>query len=184
MVTLIVETGVGVAGANTYASRATVDTYHDERGNVAWAAISASTRDVWILRAAEMLDASYAWRGEIASETQAMRWPRSGVCDRDGREIAASVVPASIVRAQSELALLLSAGQGVGGSFGSVSTSPGGIKRAKAGAVEVEYQSTYQAAPPASPSNVLLNGAGEYVDRILAGLFVSPQSAMVKLSKS
>lgn len=184
---LTVETGAIVAGANSYASRAAAATYHADRGNVAWATLAAAgpaleaAQDALLLRAAELLDRSFAWRGSIASETQAMRWPREGATDRDGREIAADAIPTAIVAAQCELALLLAAGAGVGGAAGSIAAGP--MKRVKAGSVEVEWQGK-AGAVPAAASNVLPNGAGEYLDRILFGLFNAPGGVMVKLGKS
>lgn len=184
---LIAETGAIVANANTYATRAVAATYHTDRGNGGWATLAAAgapleaAQDALLLRAAEMLDRSFAWRGSIVSGAQAMRWPREGVTDRDGREIASDAIPTAIVAAQCELALLLSAGAGVGGAAGSIAAGP--MKRVKAGSVEVEWTGR-AGAVPAAASNVLPNGAGEYLDRILFGLFAAPGGVMVKLGKS
>lgn len=178
---LIKETGGIVENANTYVTRAEAVTYFTDRNNALWIALAGSVQDAMLLRAAEFLDRSYAWRGEIASDAQAMRWPRKCVKDRDGREIAADAIPTQIAAAQCELALLLATGSGVGGSAGSVSA--GLLSRVKAGSVEVAWQSGGGVAPSPS-SNVLPNGAGEYLDRILHGLFAAPSRTMVSLGKS
>lgn len=183
-VTLVPEDGSSLETANTYQSRAALAAYHADRGNAAWGELSGDEQDVFNLRAADLLDASYAWRGEIASEGQAMRWPRKCVKDRDGREIASDAVPTQIKRAHAELALLLSQGAGVGGSFGSSASSQGPIKSVKADSVAVEWERSATAAAAAPVSNVLPNGAGELLDRILFGLFRSPLGPMIALGKS
>jgi hypothetical protein len=174
---LIIETGAIVANANSYASAADADAYVTARNLPGWAG-TTSEKEALLLQAAELLDASYYWAGEIVSEAQAMRWPRKGVTDRDGREIAATALPTSIQRAQIELALLLKAGLGVGGSFGSTATAGGPIKKVKAGSVEVEYASASRPFSPLPMSNIFPDGQGEKIDRILAGLFAAPRQSI------
>lgn len=181
---IIVEDGSIVAGANSYVSRAACTTYHADRANAEWAAATDAAKDAALIRATELLDASYSWKGEIASDAQALRWPRYGVIDRDGREIAASVVPTQIQKAINELALLALAGSLVGGSASNTSTATGAVKRVKAGSVEVEYRGDAPAAPPVGASNMLPNGAAELIDRLLAGLFNPAGRYMTKLLKS
>jgi hypothetical protein len=179
------EDGSTVADANTYVDRADVDAYHAARLTAAaWAALTSDVKDASILAAAELMDASFSWRGEIASDAQAMRWPRKCVKDRDGRAIAVDAIPTQIQKAQSELALLLATGSGVGGSFGSTATAGGALQRVKAGTVEVEFRAGQVSASPAMASNVLPDGAGELLDRFLVGLYDSPAGPMIALGKS
>jgi len=182
-VALTVEDGSIVADANSYASLAFVDDYHEARGNSGWTGTDA-VKEAAIIRATELLDASFAWRGEIVSNAQALRWPRSCVTDRDGREIAADEVPTQIQKALAELSLLCLAGALIGGSAGSSATATGAIKRVKAGSVEVEYQAGQMVPAPFGSSNMLPNGAAEMIDRILAGLFNAPNRYMTALRKS
>lgn len=180
---LVVEDGSGLADANAYAALATVNAYHTARANAAWTGTDAA-KEAAIIRATELLDASFAWRGEIATEAQALRFPRSGLTDRDGREIAADALPTQIQKACCELAALLIAGAGVGGDFGSTSTATGAVKRIKAGPTEIEFAAGQAPAAPASASNVLPDGAGELLDRILFRLFTPPGGPMIVLGKS
>jgi hypothetical protein len=179
---LVVEDGTGKSDAESYVSVADADAYHVARSQTGWAGTNAA-KEALLRRATELLDASYAWRGTIATEAQGLRFPREGILDRDKREIAANEVPTAIVRACCELALLLLGGQGVGGGFGSTATATGTVRRVRAGSVEVEYADAGRVASPASPSNVLPDGAGELLDRILAGLYVAP-GGPIPLGKS
>lgn len=180
---IIVEDGTGLANADAYVSVADVDAYHSARAQTAWTGATAA-KEALIVRATQLVDASYAWRGVIASNTQALRWPRSGCIDRDGREIASDAIPIQIERAVSELALLLLGGSGVGGSFGGSATATGAVARVKAGSVEVEYKEGGIVAAPVGASGVLADGAGELLDRILAGLFNPATGPMILLGKS
>jgi hypothetical protein len=180
---LIVEDGSIVAGANSYAALAGANAYHTARANAAWTGTDAA-KEAALIRATEFLDASYWWRGQIASEDQALRWPRSGVIDRDGREIAADDLPTQIQRATFELALIALSGALIGGDAGSTSTAGGAIKRVKAGSVEVEYQAGQVSQSPAAASNALPDGKAEMIDRILSGLYAAPSRYMTKLLKS
>jgi hypothetical protein len=183
-VALTVETGAIVSGADSYVSAANALTYHAAFGNAAWAASTDAAREIALRRAARLLDSSYRWRGSIYSEAQEMRWPRSGVLDRDGREIASTFIPKPLADAQCELALLMLSGELVGGASGSVQTATGKVQRVKAGSVEVEFAAGLAPALPTPASNVLPDGAGELLDRILTGLFTPASNHRVPLGKS
>ncbi len=181
--TLTVEDGSIVADANSYATLEFVNDYHTERGNTAWTGSDAA-KEAAIIRATEFLDYSFAWKGEIVSDDQGMRWPRKCVKDRDGREIATDAIPTPILRALAELSILSLAGALIGGSAGSTSATTGAISRVKAGSVEVAYEAVQTVSAPTPGSNALPQGAAEMIDRILHGLFVSPSRVMVPLSKA
>lgn len=205
MPTLIPEDGTGLETANVYAARAAADTYHDDRGNAAWAAASTDARDRALIRATEFLDASYVWRGYVLRQAQALAWPRrryfnesfvegypsayGQLVDRDGRYLDG--VPVPVQRATFELALLAInvayAGGFIGGTSGqSSATAQGAQKRVKAGPVEVEWFGAAAGASirQAMDSGLLPNGAGELIDRILWGLFIPPQGGRVSLAKA
>jgi hypothetical protein len=182
MAALVLEDGSVVSGANTYALRATAIAYLTDRNKGAiFLAASGAVQDAKLIEAREFMDSSYSWRGQIASDEQETRWPRKCVTDRDGREIASDAIPTAIIYAQIEVAALLATGAGVGGSAGSVAAGP--LQRVKAGSVEVAWQKG-GAATPAPQSNVLPNGAGEYIDRILHGLYVAPGGPMMPIGKA
>jgi hypothetical protein len=80
---LIVETGAVVAGADSYVTLAEATTYHEARGNTAWAgAASDALRDSALRRATVYIDQHYygRWKGTPPKPlTQCLQWPRSGV---------------------------------------------------------------------------------------------------------
>lgn len=101
--TLIVEDGSRVPGATSYADIATVDAYHAARCNADWTGTDA-VKEAAILRAMDYLY-GLPWRGQKASEAQALDWPRSWIEDKDGYAVSAYAVPAQVVHALCEVAL-------------------------------------------------------------------------------
>lgn len=105
---LIVEDGTGLATAESYISVADAGTYHTNRGNAAWAALSTDTiREQCLRKATDYMIQAYTdrWQGvRYVAETQALDWPREGVVV-NGEEVAYTVVPTIIKNACAELAL-------------------------------------------------------------------------------
>lgn len=103
---LVLETGAGVAGANSYVSLTDALSYHADHGNATWAASSDPLRTAALIRGASAIDGMYGgrWPGFRASISQGLDWPRSGAWDRDGYPLLS--VPADIVRAACEAALV------------------------------------------------------------------------------
>lgn len=112
---------VGGATSNSYATHAEANTYFDERLalNPPWV---ASGQEAALIMAARLLDAlaqpfktffpgnvpyyrvRRQWTGTAASATQRLAWPRVGMYDHKGAEIASTVIPQALKDAQSELA--------------------------------------------------------------------------------
>lgn len=106
---LVIEDGSGVADAEAYISVADADAYFTARGGAAWAALDTAGKEQALRRSTDYLEAAYAWRGERATSTQALSWPRACVVV-DGFLIASTIVPLAIQRANAELAVRASAG--------------------------------------------------------------------------
>lgn len=90
---LIVEDGSGMSDAESYASVAEADAYHDAHGTPAsWTAASTTTKEQALRKATDYLDEHYAldWKGARANTGQRLRWPRVGVFDSDGYNVPAS----------------------------------------------------------------------------------------------
>lgn len=113
--TLIVETGQGVADANSYIELTYADTYHSVRGNADWAAASEAARTAALIRATEGIDAKYAeqWLGVKAKSGQSLAWPRAKVIDTtqpivtsEGESIAVDSIPKALKQATAEVALI------------------------------------------------------------------------------
>src|SRR5688572_29395075 len=95
----------GAANANTYITLADADTYHDSHGYATtWTSATNDQQKVVLVWATRLLDAHFEWTGTIASDTQALRWPRAATYDRDGRLLANDEIPEAIEFATAELA--------------------------------------------------------------------------------
>lgn len=131
--TLIVETGAGLAAAESYASVPALDAYAVAHGSPAiWSAASLELKEAALRYATAWLDGRYEWTGAILSRTQALAWPRSGAIDPDGREL--SGVPARLVRLTCQAALYH-----LEESLAAPLPRGGAVKREKVGPLEVEY---------------------------------------------
>lgn len=135
---LIVETGGASSTAESYASTATADTYHSNRGNTAWAALATAAKEAALRKATDYMAQAYLtrWAGYRYSTTQALDWPRSMVEMPGGYGVtyyATDVIPAAVVNACCELALRASAGD-----LAEDTTQE--VVREKIGQIETEYQ--------------------------------------------
>jgi hypothetical protein len=135
------------ADANSYC---TVDeaTAHNA-GHVAGAEWSDAyeLRVPALIQATRMLDAMFDWDGDVATQTQALGWPRFGACDRQGRLLPSDQVPQAIKNATAELARqLLSRDWSA-----DLSAEVKGLASVKTGPVEVVYRdgATGKAIPDA-----------------------------------
>lgn len=99
---LIVETGAGVPGAESYLSTADADAYLTARGHAAWAEQAVDAKEAALRRATDYLEAVYGplWLSERRTEAQGLSWPRVGWPG----------VPAPVRNACAELALRAAAG--------------------------------------------------------------------------
>lgn len=97
----------GDASANAYVDLAGANSLLETRGFATeWTDADDEKRKaalVWATRILERLE----WDGGIASTTQALRWPRFGAYDEDGREFASNAIPKPLKDATAELALYL-----------------------------------------------------------------------------
>lgn len=104
---LIVEDGSIVTGAESYITVAEASTYHSNRGNAAWAALTSdAVREQCLRKATDYMEQAYRsrWQGYRTGETQALSWPRYDVTV-EGYDVDSDVVPAAVKNACAELAL-------------------------------------------------------------------------------
>ena len=83
--TLIKEDGSGMVDANSYASVADGDAYHD--GHLyksAWSLVDTDKRATALVMATRLIDAEYQFGGVRATIAQALQWPRSDCRDPVG----------------------------------------------------------------------------------------------------
>ena len=120
--TLIKEDGTGKVDANSYASAADGDAYHD--GHLyatAWTGATLANKEKALVMATRLIDGEYQFNGFKGSEAQALQWPRERCPDpdRSGAGIVAGIfsgtlntgtwlpsdaVPMRVVQATCELA--------------------------------------------------------------------------------
>lgn len=111
----------GAADANSYATVAEADAYHDARlHSEAWTAADAGTKTRALIMATRLIDSLYDWTGDISSGQQALLWPRVGMSRRTGSDrtgwnptagwfggaypIASDVIPPELKNATAEFA--------------------------------------------------------------------------------
>ena len=131
----VVETGAGVADANSYASVSAADGYVADRGIAGWTSLTTTVKEQALIKATDYLEATYrdAWKGNRITATQTLSWPRSNVIV-DGFLIAANIVPAPVVNSCIEMALRSAAGETL------IADQGQRVKREKIDVIEIEYQ--------------------------------------------
>ena len=116
--TLIKEDGTGKADANSYASVADANAYHD--GHLyatAWTAATDDQKAVALVMATRLIDAEFQFNGTRTTANQALQWPRAMCPEPDNVHVPISVllpipydyvqydtVPKAVVQATCEMA--------------------------------------------------------------------------------
>lgn len=110
--TLIVEDGSNVSGAESYESVSGADLYHSNRGNTTWAALVTAAKEQALRKATDYMTQAYRtrWVGYRTHTNQSLDWPRSLVEIKDVNYIGSYVnkdsIPDEIKKACCELALM------------------------------------------------------------------------------
>lgn len=103
----VVEDGSVVANANSLASVAFADTYHADRGHVAWATYDDATKQACLIKATDFCQKRYSrrWKGVKVTFLQALDWPRMNVWDNQRLLLATSnTIPLKLMQAVAEYA--------------------------------------------------------------------------------
>lgn len=104
--TVIVEDGTNVAGANSYVDPAgsiAVNYFDSHLYASVWTAASVDDRAKAVIMATQYIDALIAWKGQKADSTQPLQWPRSWVW-LDGGYLDDDEIPLDIQKAILETA--------------------------------------------------------------------------------
>lgn len=142
---LVVENGTGLAGAESYVSVADANAYHFARGQEAWSDGSTAEKESALRRATTFIDGRYGGRfsGTRANgRVQALLWPRSGATDVEGWAIEG--LPLELVRATAEAALRELASPGSLSPDIAVTSAGGAVIRTKVVAGPVEEEIEYE----------------------------------------
>jgi len=107
-ITVIVETGAGITGANSYRSIADIDAWvltnpHD----TTWTALTDAAKNGYTVWSCRLMNEQMDWDGWQSDSDQALDLPRSGMVDKNGNSIDDDEIPTEVQNAQSELARLL-----------------------------------------------------------------------------
>lgn len=156
---ITVEDGTGlVTTADGYVSVAFADAYFaiDFAYAATWAALLTPDKEGRLKWATRILDQKVRWNGTKTVEESPLRWPRTGVYDRDGNLIEEDEMPLQLKQATCEVAKFIASVD--------PTTSQGidYLKRVLVDVVEIEYQdgSSQPTTPPIF--NQLLDGLGYY----------------------
>lgn len=138
MVDMVVEDGTGLTNSNSYVTLQEAEDYLSIK--------SASAFEIWdaeidqenfLMLATRLLDQRANFQGSKTVQASALRWPRTGVSDRDGISLAYDEVPPAIKAATIEIAYHLLS-QNVDPSL-PTQKSDGQIASIKADVVEIKY---------------------------------------------
>lgn len=115
--TLIVETGANITGAESYISVVDADLYFSNRGNSTWAAFTTAQKEQYLRKATDFMLQRYKlyWKGFQKFATQSLDFPRTFVYSIPvlygdsnlpyPQLISSTIVPVEVQRACAELAL-------------------------------------------------------------------------------
>jgi hypothetical protein len=162
---LVVETGAGAANSESYISVANADARQAALGNAAWTG-AAAVKEAALRNATIYMTGAYRsrWAGYRITASQALDWPRVGVCV-DGWSVASDIVPGEVANACADLAVKALTEE-LAPDLERV------VIREKVGPLETEY-SPYSPQPKRYPA----------IDRMLAA-YLTGSSAMARLVRT
>jgi hypothetical protein len=104
----IVETGLGVEGANVYCTVEFADGFNASQiDGQNWVDVDLPDKQIRLMTASRLIDNSFDFHGRRVSRFQGLEFPRWGLRDRDGFLIPAAPLPNFIKCATAELARVL-----------------------------------------------------------------------------
>jgi len=152
---LVVEDGTGLSGANSYLDVNDADNLLSVNPHLTdWEAASFDTKAGLLIWASRYLDQKVRWNGNKAVKTSGLRWPRTGVRDRDGISIDENELPNEVKYATAELARFLLTDDRP------AERSQDGLKELKVDVIELVFNEDYRL--PAVPSAIqdIIHGLG------------------------
>lgn len=106
--TLILEDGTGVSGAQAWFDESFMDSYNENHDQVPeWEDADTDTKQKWIRQGTTYIARAYAnrFKGKRTYEAQSLPFPRTGIIDPDGFEIAENSLPNALLEATAEAIL-------------------------------------------------------------------------------
>lgn len=134
-----VEDGTGLPTANAYVSVTDADDILVTNIHAtAWQAKTTPEKEKLLAWATRLLDTKATWYGTKTYETSGLRWPRTGVTDRDGVALADDEIPQRLKEATAEMARALVEVDRT------TERSQDALKALKVDVVELEFDSNYR----------------------------------------
>jgi hypothetical protein len=128
----------GSTSANSYITIADADTFFESHLYADdWNDADTTQKCQALQMATRLLDQWFEWAGSVTDGDQALLWPRSAVIGPDGYLEANDTIPVRIEQGTAELARNLI----IKDRTADNETEAQGVKRVKAGSVEVEFGS-------------------------------------------
>lgn len=164
---LIVEDGTGLPDANSYATVEYANAYFSVRGVEQWEDADTSEKEAALVRATSGLDTKYRgkWIGQKRHAEQKLAWPRSQaigeddpLTDEDGAPLPTDAVPALVMEAVCEVALIELSERFVQTTV----DRAGMVKRKKTDVLETEW---FEGA-----ANLAYSKPFPHIDQMLSGL--------------
>ena len=112
---LILDAAPGSLSANSYTTRTEADLFHESHFySASWHALTPGQKDMALVHATRLLDEQVSWYGSKTNRSQALRWPRVGVEERDvsgeyydayyGYTLDSTTIPLWLKQATAEMA--------------------------------------------------------------------------------
>lgn len=142
---------------DSYVSAAEADEIlKNQTGFEPWFTLDEASKTALLIQSSLMLDSNFDWVGDIATDSQELRWPRKNAYDIDGRLIPDDIIPVQIKRATTFYATNLSSVD--------LSSNPSNVNKVKVGPIDIQMNSAESIASQLVPKYIvsLLKGLGEY----------------------
>lgn len=152
----LVEDGTGLSTATSYVSVEDADDIivMNIHASASWTTLTTAQKEYLLSWASRYLDERTRWYGSKSVETSALRFPRTGIVDRDGIAIAADAVPRQLKIATAEMARYLIE------EDRSVERGQDALTRLKADVVELEFSEGYRLPKVPEHMAYLIQGLG------------------------
>jgi hypothetical protein len=154
--TFMVEDGTGVANATSYVSVEDADDIlsMNIHASGSWEALTLDKKQKLLSWASRYLDERTRWFGRRAETESSLRWPRTGITDRDGNPISDTIVPRQLKIAAAEMARYLI------DQDRTVERDQDALTRLKADVIELEFEEGYRLPQVPSHMKHLIKGLG------------------------
>jgi len=152
----IVEDGSVVANANSYVTVAYADAYLAANIHVfaTWDALLDADKENLLVWATRELDNRVRWKGTKTDPDSALRWPRTGVYDRDNNLIPDDEIPKQLMDAVCELARFFMA------SDRTADTGKEGLKVLQVDVIRLEFDEYFKTQTLPDEIGFILSGLG------------------------